>query len=405
MEFRPILSAMLRNKTGAVLVALQIAFTLAVIVNAVYIVSKRVEKMMRPTGMDVAHIITAQVWAVGDNTNIEQMARQDLEVLRAIPGVIDATVSHQVPLSGGGWGDDMKAAPGPDDGGKKSVPAARYTVDEHAINTLGVKLEAGRNFRADEIRYREPNKSQAIETVIVTRAVAKDLFPDGRDPVGQTAYDDMDRPITIVGIIEQMHGAWVGWDKLDHVMLSPEIATGPLLRYLVRTEPGQLDNLLPVVEQKLIERDPNRVVRKVQPMSEIAARSYEDDRAMAVVLSVVVSLLIIITALGIIGLASFNVKTRTKQIGTRRAVGARKLDIVRYFLLENWMITTFGVVAGAIMAAGLNYWLVTAYSLDKLNPLFIPAGILGIWFLGLASVLGPARRAAAIPPAVATRTV
>jgi putative ABC transport system permease protein len=126
---------------------------------------------------------------------------------------------------------------------------------------------------------------------------------------------------------------------------------------------------------------------------------------MAVVLSVVVSLLIIITALGIIGLASFSVKTRTKQIGTRRAVGARKIDIVRYFLLENWMITSFGVVAGAIMAAGLNYWLVTAYSLDKLNPLYIPAGILGIWFLGLGSVLGPARRAAAIPPAVATRTV
>src|SRR4030095_10039269 len=136
MGIRPILSAMLRNKTGAVLVALQIAFTLAVIVNAVYIVSKRVEKMMRPTGMDVAHIITAQVWAVGNDTDIEQMARQDLEVLRAIPGVIDATVSHQVPLSGGGWGDGLKAAPGPDDGGKKQVPAARYTVDEHAINTL-----------------------------------------------------------------------------------------------------------------------------------------------------------------------------------------------------------------------------------------------------------------------------
>jgi putative ABC transport system permease protein len=405
MELRPILSAMLRNKTGAVLVAMQIAFTLAVIVNAVFIVSKRVEKMTRPNGMDVAHIITAQVWAIDAKKDIEQMARSDMEMLRAMPGVIDATVSHQVPLSGGGWGDELKSAPGEDKGHEQAVPGARYTVDDHAIATLGVTLAEGRNFRPDEIRYRQANSSQPIDTVILTKAMAAELFPDGRDPVGQTVYDDVDRPITIVGLIERMHGAWVGWDKLDNVMLSPEIASGPLVRYLVRTEPGQLNTLLPQVEQKLIDRDPDRVVRKVQPMSEVAARSYEDDRAMAVVLGIVVGILIVITALGIVGLASFSVKTRTKQIGTRRAVGARKIDIVRYFLLENWLITTFGVVAGVVLAVAANYVLVTRFSLDKLNPLYVPAGILGLWALGLLSVLGPARRAAAIPPAVATRTV
>jgi putative ABC transport system permease protein len=402
MELRPILSAMLRNKTGAVLVAVQIAFTLAVIVNAVFIVSKRVEKMTRDTGMDVANIITAQVWAITADKDIMEMTRADLEALRAMPGVVDATVSHQVPLSGGGWGDGLKTTPGED---VEMVSAARYTVDDHAIATLGVTLAAGRNFRADEIRYRPANSSQPIDTVIVTRAVATELFPDGQDPIGATVYDHLDRPIQIVGVLERMHGAWVGWDKLDNVMLSPEVASGPLVRYIVRAEPGQLDTLLPQVEQTLIERDGNRVIRKVQPMSEVAARSYEDDRAMAVVLGSVVGLLIAITSLGIVGLASFSVKTRTKQIGTRRAVGARKLDIVRYFLLENWLITTFGVAAGVVLAVALNYWLVTAYSLDKLNPVYVPLGILGLWFLGLASVLGPARRAAAIPPAVATRTV
>jgi len=403
MEFRPILSAMLRNKTGAVLVAVQIAFTLAVIVNAVFIVTKRVEKMTRPNGMDVANIITTQVWTVDAKQNVEEMVRADLEMLRAIPGVMDATVSHQVPLSGGGWGDGLKAAVGDDP--DKEVSAARYTADEHFIETLGVKLQSGRNFRADEIEYRPPNESKPIDSVIITDAMAKELFPDGQDPLGKTVYDHIDRPITIVGVLERMHGAWVGWDKLDNVMLSPEIASGPLVRYMIRVEPGQLDTLLPQVEQKLIERDDHRVIRKVQPLSEVAARSYEDDRAMAVVLASVVGLLIMITALGIIGLASFSVKTRTKQIGTRRAVGARKLDIIRYFLLENWMITSFGVAAGALLAVALNYVLVTEFELDKLNPFYVPAGILGLWFLGLLSVLGPARKAAAIPPAVATRTV
>jgi putative ABC transport system permease protein len=405
MELRPILSAMLRNKTGAILVAVQIAFTLAVIVNAVFIVSKRVEKMTRPNGMDVAHIIAAQVWAIDAKKDVEQMVRADMDMLRAMPGVVDATVSHQVPLSGGGWGDELKPAPGEDKSKGESVPGARYTVDEHAINTLGVTLAEGRNFRPDEIHYRPPNSSAPIDSVILTKAMAKQLFPDGRDPVGQTVYDDVDRPITIIGVLERMHGAWVGWDKLDNVMLSPEIPSGPLVRYMVRTEPGQLNILLPQVEEKLIERDPDRVIRKVQPMSEVVARSYEDDRAMSVVLGSVVTLLIVITALGIVGLASFSVKTRTKQIGTRRAVGARKLDIVRYFLVENWLITTFGVVVGVVLAVAANYVLVTRFSLDKLNPIYVPAGILGLWALGLLSVLGPARRAAAIPPAVATRTV
>jgi len=372
-------------------------------VNAVFIVTKRVEKMTRPNGMDVANIITTQVWTVDAKQNVEEMVRADLEMLRAIPGVMDATVSHQVPLSGGGWGDGLKAAVGDDP--DKEVSAARYTADEHFIETLGVKLQSGRNFRADEIEYRPPNESKPIDSVIITDAMAKELFPDGQDPLGKTVYDHIDRPITIVGVLERMHGAWVGWDKLDNVMLSPEIASGPLVRYMIRGEPGQLDTLLPQVEQKLIERDDHRVIRKVQPMSEVAARSYEDDRAMAVVLASVVGLLIMITALGIIGLASFSVKTRTKQIGTRRAVGARKLDIIRYFLLENWMITSFGVAAGALLAVALNYVLVTEFELDKLNPFYVPAGILGLWFLGLLSVLGPARKAAAIPPAVATRTV
>jgi putative ABC transport system permease protein len=402
MELRPILSAMLRNKTGAALVAVQIAVTLAVIVNSVFIVSKRVEKISRDTGMDVANIIAAQAWAITPEKDIMEMTREDLRVLRALPGVVAATVSHQVPLSGGGWGDELKVAPGPD---AESAGAARYTVDEHALDALGVKLAAGRGFRADEINFRPANSSQAIASVIVTQAMADELFPGGEPAVGATVYDHLDRPIQIVGVLERMHGAWVNWDKLDQVMLSPEVASGPLVRYIVRVEPGQVDALLPQVEKALIERDGNRVVRKVQPMSEIAARSYEDDRAMAVVLVSVVALLIAVTALGIIGLASFSVKTRTKQIGTRRAVGARKLDIIRYFLLENWLITTFGVAAGVVLALGLNYWLVTAFELDKLSPAYVPMGILGLWLLGLLSVLGPARRAAAIAPAIATRTV
>ena len=177
------------------------------------------------------------------------------------------------------------------------------------------------------------------------------MFPKEKDHlVGKTFYDDQSKPLVIAGVIEQMHGAWVGWDKLDRVLLAPLVGPGPGIRYLVRTEPGKLDSVMAAVEVALRKRDPNRVVGKLRTLQNFKQSSYASDSLMAVTLSVVTGLVLIFSSLGIFGLATFNVNTRTRQIGTRRAVGARKRDIVSYFLAENWMVTTLGVVVGCGLA-------------------------------------------------------
>src|SRR4029079_5473376 len=168
-------------------------------------------------------------------------------------------------------------------------------------------------------------------------------------------------PVVIAGIIEQMHGAWVGWDKLDRVMLVPLVGPGPGIRYLVRTEPGKLDSIMAATEVALRKRDPNRVVGKLRTMQNFKQMSYSSDSFMAVTLSVVTGLVLTFSALGIFGLATFNVNTRTRQIGTRRAVGARKRDIVSYFLIENWMVTSAGVVVGCLLTLVGGYWLATRF--------------------------------------------
>ncbi|MEO0997478.1 MAG: FtsX-like permease family protein, partial [Pseudomonadota bacterium] len=202
-----------------------------------------------------------------------------------------------------------------------------------------------------------------------------------------------------------MHGAWVEWDALDQVLFRPAELTGATATYLVRTAPGQRDALIAEIEAHLSASNPSRFIRKVEPYADVVASSYSDDRATAIVLSAVIVMLLVVTSLGIVGLASFSVRQRTKQIGTRRAVGARKIDILRYFLTENWLITTMGIIVGLILTFALNYWLATAYSLDKLDPVYVPLGVLMLWGLGLLSVLGPARRASSVSPAIATRTV
>ncbi len=231
------------------------------------------------------------------------------------------------------------------------------------------------------------------------------MFPDDPNPVGKSFYDGLGKPIAIVGIIEHMHGAWVGWDQLDHVVLFPRIDNGPNTIYLVRSEPGRRDAVMRDIEAKLGDSNPDRLLRWVRPFDYFIGRSYLDDRNMAIFLVSVTSALLAITALGIFGLATFNVSTRIRQIGTRRAVGARRMDIVRHFLVENWMVTTAGVVAGCGAALGVGYWISVKYELPRLDLYYLVGGVLAIWLIGLAAALQPARRASTISPAVASRTV
>ena len=77
-------------------------------------------------------------------------------------------------------------------------------------------------------------------TAVVSTRLRRGAVPQEKDTlVGKTFYDDQSKPVVIAGVIEQMHGAWVGWDKVDRVMLSAAGGSGPGVRYLVRTAARQ----------------------------------------------------------------------------------------------------------------------------------------------------------------------
>jgi putative ABC transport system permease protein len=400
MEIGPIWRASLRNKTGPILIAIQIALTLAVLVNAVFIIQQRIEKINRPTGMDIENIFTVFSSGIGEDFDGQANADLDVAAIAAIPGVLAVTSTIQTPLSGSGWGTGMKAKPGEDE---PTVSAAQFFFNENGLKTMGLTLESGRDFTKEDVEYPESFNFKP-PSVIITRDFADELFPDG-GALGATIYSGGDDPSTVIGIVERMHGSWVSWDKLGNVMLLPLVPANTGMRYLIRAEPGERDRVMPVVEETLLKINDRRIVRDMETLSDIKARSYQGDKGMAILLSVIVALMIAVTGVGIVGLASFAVKQRIKQIGTRRAVGAKRKDILRYFMLENWLITTIGVAVGTVMAFGVNYWLVSSFELERLSAIYVPIGILSLWSLGLLAVAGPAHKASGISPAIATRTV
>jgi putative ABC transport system permease protein len=130
------------------------------------------------------------------------------------------------------------------------------------------------------------------------------------------------------------------------------------------------------------------------------------NRFIVQILSAIGVLLLAVTALGVYGMTSFTVTERTHQIGTRRALGARKVHIVRLFMIENAIITLLGIGIGLVLAFVLNATIVnSANNATRLPVGLVLLGVVIMWGIGAIATLLPALRAASISPVVAARSV
>ena len=405
MEFGPIWRSILRNKSGYVLIALQIAVTMALMVNAVSIIQERTRLKARPTGVDEANIFTFNSTGFDPQMEFRSLVAEDLDAMRSHPGVRTAIMTNSLPIRNGGWGQQFQLEPGMD---KESFGTGIYFVDELGVEAFGVNLIAGRNFTPTDVDWFDTESDDQWPPIaIVSKALAESMFP-GLSPeevVGRTVYVANNDPIQIIGIVEQLQASWPQWDSVEHASLIPLKRGDTSARYVVRTEPGQLDTVIPEIEAMLAERYKGRIIRNTMTMAEVRERAYLGDNAMIRMLVFIGAILTAITSLGIVGLASFSVARRTRQIGTRRALGATRPAILRYFLLENFLISSVGIAAGAILAIALNLWMVDTFNLAPMSWYVIPGAMLMLWAVGQLAVYGPARRASNISPAIATRTV
>ena len=403
MEIRPILSALMRSKVAMILIGLQVALTLAIVCNALFIINERLAHMARPSGMNEADTFWFGSNGFGQGYNAKVVQKSDLAMLRQLPGVADAAPTNSVPMSDGGWGTGLSLT------ARQKTSTAQstiYLVDDHAISSFGTHLVAGRNFKPEEIETLDFGDTLRPKVTILSKALADKMFPD-QDPIGKQIFFDTDPPTTtVIGVVDRLQEPWMSSKDVENAALVPAFMPyGNSTRYLVRAEPGRRDEVMKQIEQKMSEANTSRIIGKVKSIEQVRSEAYAEDRAMAIILSVVIFCLLTITALGIVGMASFWVAQRTKQIGTRRALGATKFDILRYFQTENFIITTMGLIGGGILTYAFSIYLMKAYNAPRLPWFYVPVGFVCLWLLGQVAVLGPALRASRVPPAVATRSV
>ncbi|MBS0214423.1 MAG: ABC transporter permease [Proteobacteria bacterium] len=406
-QIRPILSTLTRHKSAVLILMLEVALTCAILCNAINLVRLRVDAINSPLGIDESVLSFLQVSGIGNDANALALSRTDKESIRAIPGVESVALVNQTPLQNGSWNSSFELTP--DARGGRDNNATLYMGDDDMVRTFGAHIVRGRAFNPEE--YLDvPDVAAASaalpRAIIITEAFARRMFPDS-DALGKSLYLDT-TPIPIVGIVDRLQrpGRDSSLESAQYSVLIPFRQPFTLANYIIRTKPGvNRGEVLKAAVAALQKNDAHRIIGDQKTFAELRDDYYAQQKSMIWLLSGVTLVLLMVTAFGIVGLASFWVQQRTKQIGVRRALGATRGDILRYFQTENFLIVTGGVVLGMTLAFAINQLLMAKYELPRLPWPYLPIGAVVLWLLGQLAVLWPALRAASIPPATATRSV
>jgi putative ABC transport system permease protein len=405
MALMPILSTLRRHKTAATLIVLEIALTSAIVCNALHLIGTRIERLQHDTGLPEQELVVVTARAVGNVTNPDEITAQDLAALRALPGVQAVALVNQVVYGRNNSTTSLASDP---DRRQTLMAASHYSGGMGTLQAMGLKLIEGRDFRPEEIvsaYAAEQSGVTAIPQVIVNRGVAEKLAPGG-SALGKTFYAYGSVPHAVIGVVEHLPHTYPGSQgpSTGLAVLYPFQGTFRGGAYLLRTAPANREATLRAARAALERIDASRIIGSGDTVASMRRAYYAQDRAMAWLMGGVIVALMVVTAFGIVGLASFWVQQRTRMIGTRRALGATAGQIRGYFQLENFLLSSAGIAIGMAAAMGLSLWLMKLYAVPRLPWAFLPVGALALWALGQAAVLAPARRAAALPPVQALRS-
>ncbi|BFI95393.1 MAG: ABC transporter permease [Rhodanobacter sp.] len=410
---RHIVKPLLRQRMMPLLVALQVALACAIACNALFLLQQKLVPIVTPDGVGQPDCLIV-AWNIAPRGNPWPPAtlRQTATELRAIPGVASASLAASWPM------ETMAQLSGTVVAEGKGIKAsASVYIGDHLLDTLGLKLLEGRNFSAgeDALIY----KGMGLEAdgpAIITQALARHLFPDG-DALGKVIRigDQADAARrTVVGVVAHLMRNKFGQDDredVDYTLLFPGTPSNwpvPIFGVRVRSKAeatGVLKAMKAVVQREL---GPN-MIQGIDPAYEsygdMRERMLAQSKAAVWLLSGVSLIVLLVTVVGIMGLTSYWVQQRARQIGIRRALGAQRGNILREVQLENLLVVGVGILFGMVLAYAINLWLMHRYELSRLPWNYLPYGAALMLLLGQCAVLSPALRAARVPPVVATRSV
>jgi len=328
---------------------------------------------------------------------------RSLESLRALPGVEHAELASALPSTDDAWFDDCQIENRPTLPGKAPT-ALRLTVSAGYFDAFHVPLasgmSSGRIFdRSDDLH------SQPV--AIVSREFATRYFP-GESPFGHRirmgATGTYQTPwMTIVGVVEEANYSL--WQRSHPPAVYMDAAQVPPIgtTYSITTKGDPLA-LATGARKALAALDPTLPLDGVETYSELLHERLTGMFYVAAMLGLDAFIALLLAAIGIFGVMANLVGERTREIGVRLALGAKREDVLRMVLRRAGWLTAAGVSFGLLLAFGLAHGVANLlYEVSPNDPTVFGAITLAITTIALLASWLPARRAARIDPMVALR--
>jgi predicted permease len=318
-----------------------------------------------------------------------------------LPGVKSVAESFVVPLIYGGLPTRLLDAPGFENASDDQVEVASFSVAPRYFETLGITLVAGRDFNDHDV-------VGSPRVAVISEHLARDFFP-GRSPMGQSigfrGADGAGRDLTIVGVVADAKQSDLRSPAPNTVYLTrrqwPDLSDRAV--FAIRTSVPAAQLVTPA-RAIILGELPRIRIRHLLPMTDLLSMTVGRESALAYLAVAFGFVALFLAAIGLYGVMAFQVSARTREIGVRMALGARRSQVVRMVIGQALLVVAVGVGVGIPFAlVGARSLRALLYGITPFDPAPLASGAVVLVIVGALAALIPSRRAAHVDPLVALR--
>ena len=407
MNIKALIKSLLLRKFNTGLLLLQLAITLGLIVNSSILSLDTANKLSVDTGLKLEETLLVNVSTTSGDYRDYDFARsimlQDVAALNNLPGVKAVSISNQWPIQNGGTNGNVFDIDDPEVArNDRSLRYVQYLISDHNIaDAWGLELVEGRFLTDLDKSTPERRVTGKKLNVVISESLSKTLHK-GQSSIGQELNAGF-----VVGVVKDVllnpssdkdaqHGVYInsGANNIQYMN-----------GYSLLVEPGYMDNVRKQVADTIIGVEPQRDIYSIRTMGEHFENYYADNKGLANLFIMLTVLMLLVTGISSFAYARFHMSQQSKYIGIRRALGAKKSDVIMYVLAENWLISGLATLFGIGLMIGLNILLSQYVSITKPDILLAVVGILIMFVAGTLATWWPAYQTSKIAPVIATRSI
>jgi len=386
------------------LVVIEVALALVVLTGAGLMIQSMARLLNVAPGLNPTNLLTLSISLPQENLYYSppahpQFAHDLQEQVGSIPGVVAVSAVSHLPIGGGQAGRGFVIDGQPDPGAENQPGAGYSVVCPDYFRTMGIKLVSGREFT-------EQDTPNAPGVIVINEALARRYWPN-ENPIGKRikiGYFDSNSPwLTVVGLTQDVKQGGLDRQSRREFFRPYNQAAWPVMTIVVRTAANPAAILNPI-KQALARIEPDRAVSGIRTMDEVIHDSLGSRRFPMLLLLAFSLVALTLAAVGISGVVSFSVSQRTREIGIRMALGARKGNVLRLVLNRSMGAAIAGILFGLLGSFALTRFLAgLLFEVKPMDPIVL--GIVAVLLAGVAFVACylPARRAMNVDPMIALR--